>query len=221
MFCSVLSAAIYGVDAVKVQVEADVSDGMPQFVMVGSASSRVKEGQDRVKTALRNTGVVFPPKRVTVNLVPADIRKDGSRFDLPVAVAFLKAVGKIPPNSLSDAMVIGEVRLNGGIQGVTGVLSTVILAREEGLGRCVIPHDNIREGKAVDGISVIGVSSLQQLIAYCCDETQAVAESTSPSISDKKDSEVDFQDILGGKRQNNAGKASADNYATTDKRREP
>ena len=197
MFCSVLSAAIYGIDAVKVQVEADVSDGMPQFVMVGSASSRVKEGQDRVKTALRNAGVAFPPKRVTVNLVPADIRKDGSRFDLPVAVAFLKAVGRIPPKSLSDAMIIGEVRLNGAIQGVTGVLSTVLLARKEGLLRCVIPHDNIIEAKAVDGIKVIGVASLQQLIAYCIDETQTEEENIVLPVSERKDYDVDFQDLVG------------------------
>lgn len=197
MFCSVLSAAIYGIDAVKVQVEADVSDGMPQFVMVGSVSSRVKEGQDRVKTALRNAGVAFPPKRVTVNLVPADIRKDGSRFDLPVAVAFLKAVGRIPPKSLSDAMIIGEVRLNGAIQGVTGVLSTVLLARKEGLLRCVIPHDNIIEAKAVDGIKVIGVASLQQLIAYCIDETQTEEENIVLPVSERKDYDVDFQDLVG------------------------
>lgn len=105
MFCSVLSATIYGVDAVKVQVEADVSDGMPQFVMVGSVSMQVKEGQDRVKTALRNVGVVLPPKRITISLVPADIRKEGSRFDLPVAVAVLRAAGRIPPKALDGGLL--------------------------------------------------------------------------------------------------------------------
>lgn len=196
MFCSVLSAAIYGVDAVKVQVEADVSDGMPQFVMVGSVSTQVKEGQDRVKTALRNVGVVLPPKRVTINLVPADIRKDGSRFDLPVAVAFLRSIGRIPPKALDDAMVIGEVRLNGGIQGVTGVLSTVLLARELGCRRCVIPGDNIIEGKIVDGIQVIGVESIEQLIQYCCDEG-TLGEDTEVNVEAEEDYDVDFQDILG------------------------
>lgn len=196
MFCSVLSAAIYGVDAVKVQVEADVSDGMPQFVMVGSVSTQVKEGQDRVKTALRNVGVKLPPKRVTINLVPADIRKDGSRFDLPVAVAFLRSIGRIPPRALEDAMVIGEVRLNGGIQGVTGVLSTVLLARELGCRRCVIPWDNIIEGKIVDGIQVIGVESLDQLIHYCC-EAEVIGEKIEVKAESEADYDVDFQDILG------------------------
>lgn len=197
MFCSVLSAAIYGVDAVKVQVEADVSDGMPQFVIVGSVSAQVKEGQDRVRTALRNAGVAFPPKRVTINLVPADIRKDGSRFDLPMAVAFLKAVGRIPPRALDDVMVIGEVRLNGGIQGVTGVLSTVLLARKSGCKRCVIPRDNIKEGNIVDGIQVIGVESLKQLITYCFDEMSIKEDKEREAVDEKGDYDVDFQDILG------------------------
>lgn len=195
MFCSVLSATIYGVDAVKVQVEADVSDGMPQFVMVGSVSMQVKEGQDRVKTALRNVGVVLPPKRITISLVPADIRKEGSRFDLPVAVAVLRAAGRIPPKALDGDMIIGEVRLNGGIQGVTGVLPTVLLARELGCKRCVIPRDNIIEGKIVEGIQVVGVESLEQLIRFCCEGLPGEEEVTVPE--EEEDYEVDFQDIIG------------------------
>lgn len=196
MFCSILSAAICGIDAVKVYVEADVSDGMPQFVMVGSVSVQVKEGQDRVKTALRNAGLVLPPKRITVNLVPADIRKEGSRFDLPVAAAVLRAVGRIPPKSLEGIMVVGEVRLNGAIQGITGVLPTVLLARELGCEKCIVPKDNIIEGKIVEGIQVIGVESLEQLIRFCCDEA-GEEEQEIFFEEETEEYDLDFMDIMG------------------------
>ena len=100
MFCRVWSMVIHGVEAVPVRVEADVSDGMPVFTIVGYVSAQVREAQDRVRTALRNLGIVLPPKRIVINLAPADIRKDGPRFDLPIAAAVLQAVGRIPPGSL-------------------------------------------------------------------------------------------------------------------------
>lgn len=196
MFCSVLSATLYGVDAVKVQVEADVSDGMPQFVMVGSVSSQAKEGQDRVRTALRNVGVVLPPKRVTISLVPGDIRKEGSRFDLPVAAAVLRAIGRIPPKALEETLLIGEVRLNGAIQGVTGVLPTVLLAKELGCRRCLIPKDNIIEGKIIKGIQVVGIGSLEELIVYCCNEFPK-EDAQEAEGQQEADYDCDFSDIIG------------------------
>ena len=142
MFCGVMSAEIAGVEAVPVRVEADLSDGLPFFAVVGYVSSQVKEAQDRVKTALKNQGLVLPPKRMIINLAPGDIRKEGTRFDLPIAAAILAALGKIPAEPLSRMMVLGELHLDGGVGGVRGILPSVRKARELGLEVCVVPAEN-------------------------------------------------------------------------------
>ena len=118
MYSSVLSATISGVEGVPVLVEADVSNGLPVFSMVGYLSSRVREAQERVWTALRNTGLSFPPKRITVNLSPADIRKEGTRFDLPIAAALLGAFGYLDKEKLQGVCMAGELGLNGEMKGV-------------------------------------------------------------------------------------------------------
>ena len=120
MYCSVLSATVSGMEMIPVQVEADVSDGMPQFTMVGYVSAQVKEAQDRVRTALKNMGISLPPKRITINLSPADVRKEGSRFDLPIAAGVLMTLGRIPPGSLRKTMVLGELGLDGHVQEISG-----------------------------------------------------------------------------------------------------
>lgn len=167
MFCSVLSAAISGVEAVPVWVEADVSDGMPVFSMVGHVTAQVKESTDRVRTALRNLNIFLPPKRITINLAPGDLRKEGSRFDLPIAAAVLEALGRIPQEALEGVMVLGELHLDGRVEKVTGVLPSVLNARQRGCRACVIPSDNLREGKAVSGVQVFGIKNLRELISYC------------------------------------------------------
>ena len=151
-------------DAYLVRVEADISEGMPQFLMVGYLSSEVREAGDRVRTALRNTGFVLPPKRIMVNLAPAGIRKAGSRFDLPVAAAILASLEKIPADSLKDVMLTGELSLSGQILPVTGILALAEAARDGGVRRCIVPEGNAAEGAVLDGLEVIGVSSLAQLI---------------------------------------------------------
>lgn len=167
MYCSILSAAISGIEALPVRVEADVSDGLPVFNMVGYVSSQVREAQDRVRTSLKNIGLSMPPKRITINLSPGVIRKEGTRFDLPIAASVLAALGRIPASSLRNTMVIGELKLNGGVLGITGVLPSVLKARETGCRCCLIPYDNLREGRCIDGIRTVGIRSLQDLIDYC------------------------------------------------------
>lgn len=130
VFASVLSAAISGMEVCSVQVEADVSNGLPCFTMVGFPSTQVKEAQDRVRTALKNNGISLPPKKVTVNLAPADLRKEGAGFDLPVAAAILAAAGFLEPGLLKDVMVMGELSLNGEVRSISGVLPRVIRARD-------------------------------------------------------------------------------------------
>ena len=168
MFCSVLSAAISGVEAVPVWVEADVSDGMPVFTMVGHVTAQVREAADRVRTALRNLGIFLPPKRITINLSPGDLRKEGTRFDLPIAAAVLMALGRIPAEALDGAMVLGELHLDGRVESIRGVLPSVLKARERKCPFCVVPADNLREGQVVEGVRIVGIRDLKGLIRYCC-----------------------------------------------------
>ena len=167
MFASVLSAAIFGMEVCPIQVEADVSNGLPSFTMVGYASAQVKEAQERVRTALKNSGVALPPRRITVNFVPADIKKEGAGFDLPVAAAVLAASGMLKPELLKDVMMVGEVSLNGEIHPVSGILPRVIHAGETGLRFCVIPFGNLKEGLLVKNINVMGVRTLKEMLLFC------------------------------------------------------
>ena len=112
MFSTILSAAVIGIEAHPVQVEADICDGLPQFCMVGDLAPEVREAADRVRTALRNTKILFPPKKVTINLSPAHIRKEGTRFDLPIAVSLLLALGIIPREYAEGVLIMGELGLN-------------------------------------------------------------------------------------------------------------
>ncbi|MCI5648409.1 MAG: ATP-binding protein [Fusicatenibacter sp.] len=203
MFCKVMSAAILGLEIIPIWVEADVSDGMPSFNMVGYVSVQVREAQDRVRTALRNMGIILPPKRITINLSPADIRKEGSRFDLPIAAAVLMALGRLPMGSLDHTLLVGELGLDGRVQGVTGVLPSVAAALEKDCTHCIVPMDNVAEGRNIRQIQVIGIENLQDLIVYSCMGT--IPEEAQVSEPVKKDSKeeaadddtVDFAEISG------------------------
>ena len=199
MFCSILSAAISGVEAFPVCVEADVSDGMPVFSIVGSVGHQVREAQDRVRTALRNLGVSLPPKRITINLAPGDLHKEGSRFDLPIAAAVLSAAGRLPARRLEKVMVLGELHLNGRVEKVTGVLPSVLLAREKGCEACVIPEGNLREGRNVEGIRIVGIGSLQELADYCRGELPQRQLPPDDTAGERcfPEEPVDFGDIRG------------------------
>ena len=150
----------------EIQVEADVSDGLPSFTMVGFPSAQVREAQERVRTAFKNNRLSLPPKRVTVNFAPADMKKEGAGFDLPVAAAVMAAAGILEPELLKEVLIVGEISLNGEIHGVSGVLPRVIRARELGLRFCIIPQENLREGRLVRDMQVVGVKTLTDMI--CC-----------------------------------------------------
>lgn len=191
MFSSVLSAGIFGVDAFPVWVEADVSDGLPCFTMVGFVSSQVKEAQDRVRTALRNASLALPPKRITINLAPADMKKDGSWFDLPVAAAVLGAIGKVPFAALENAMLAGELGLDGAIRSVAGILSIVLKAKEMGCKKCIIPRGNENEGRVVEGIEIVSVGSILEFISYCNDGEKKKNSKNEAIIGEEKKESVD------------------------------
>lgn len=166
MFSRILSAAICGMEGIPVQVEADVSEGLPGFSMVGDLSGKVKEAQDRVMTAFRNSGIHLMPKRVTINLSPADVRKDGTGFDLPIALAVLTAYQVFPAEAAQNMMVLGELSLNGAVKGVRGVLPMVQTAKRLGCKVCILPEENRMEGELIPDIRIVGVESLRQVAAF-------------------------------------------------------
>lgn len=197
LFASVLSAAISGMEVCPVQVEADVSSGLPCFTMVGFPSTQVKEAQDRVRTALKNNGISLPPKKVTVNLAPADLRKEGAGFDLPVAAAS----GFIEPQLLRNVMVVGELSLNGEVRSVSGVLPRVIRARELGCRYCIIPFENLAEGALVKDMKVVGVQNIKEVLKLVSDPDAFGKENQfSEENSEENQAEenlVDFGEICG------------------------
>lgn len=164
MYSIVSTAILQGIRSVSIQVEADVSDGMPLFEMVGFLASEVQESKERVRTALRNSGFVLPPKRITVNFTPADIRKSGSGFDLPIAVAVLAALGVVKKERLSGILFLGEVGLNGRLKPVKGVLPVTAEAKERGIGKCIIPMENMQEAKLVPGIEIGAADCIRTVV---------------------------------------------------------
>lgn len=173
MYSVVHTAVLSGIDACLVSVEADISNGMPMFEMVGLLASEVRESKERVRTALKNCQYELPIKRITVNLAPANIRKSGSGFDLPVAVAVLAAMEVFPTDILEDMFFAGEISLEGRIIGINGVLPMVICAKEAGLKTCIVAKENVKEASLVPGMQVIGLPHLQEVLAYLRGDAEA------------------------------------------------
>ena len=166
-FSTVKSAAMEGLAVEIVYVEADVSNGLPIFHMVGYLSSEVKEAAERVRSAVRNSGLEFPAKRVVINLSPATMRKRGASFDLPIAVAILTSLGVLQQNRrMKDCMIIGELGLDGQVRKVPGILSMVSEAKARKVTSCIVPRENEKEAELVEGIRIIAVGSLRECISY-------------------------------------------------------
>lgn len=166
MFSTILSGAIYGIESYLVHVEVDLSSGLPCFVMVGSLGSEVKESGERVRIALKNTGISIPPMHISVNFSPADIRKEGTGFDLPVAIGVLTAMEKLPAGCTEGILVLGELGLNGEVKPVKGVLPVAIKAVKAGITKCLVAKENVREAAAVSGMKAVGIENLMQIIEY-------------------------------------------------------
>ena len=164
MFGTITSGTIHGIRSCMIQVEVDVSQGLPCFQIVGLPGSEVREARERVKVALKNVGITLPPVCINVNLSPADIPKSGTMFDLPVAVGIMTALDRLPQESLRDTLLIGELGLSGEIKAVKGVLPIVREAVHKGIKRCILPADNAWEGDLVENVLSIGVSNLQETL---------------------------------------------------------
>lgn len=166
MIVKIISGAILGIESYPVEVEVDTSSGLPQFSTVGLPDAAVKESKDRIKSAIKNTGYRFPKHRVTVNLAPADIKKEGTGFDLPIAIGILAAEDIVERTKLKEYMLIGELSLDGRIKGVHGALSASYQAKNMGLKGIVVPRDNAVEAAMVEAIDVIAVDYLHHVVEY-------------------------------------------------------
>ncbi|MFN2566976.1 MAG: YifB family Mg chelatase-like AAA ATPase [Gemmatimonadaceae bacterium] len=196
MLATARSAAVQGIEAFDVLVEVDVALGLPQWTIVGLPAGAVKESRERVTAALANAGLPLPPRRVTVNLAPADVRKEGTAFDLPVALAMLLALGALPAGALDDLVVLGELGLDGTIRGVRGVLP---VARRVGRGRrrrtLVVPAANLAEAALVGGVRLAIPRTLSELIAWL--RVGVLPEPQRPSASVAACGDTDFADVVG------------------------
>jgi magnesium chelatase family protein len=164
VLASLRTAAVYGVEACPVHVEVDVSFGLPSFTMVGLPDASVRESRERVRLAIRNSGFEYPPHRITVNLSPADVRKAGTSFDLPIALGILAATGIVERRRIADLVLLGELSLDGSVQATRGVLPIAVAARRAGLSGMLLPAANVREAAIVAGLDLLAVSSLADAV---------------------------------------------------------
>lgn len=199
MLAKVLSATVIGVDGLIVEVEIDLSFGLPFFSTVGLPEGAVRESKDRVRAAIKNCGYEFPSKRITVNLAPADVKKTGTAFDLPIALGILSASGLLPPEALTSLMVAGEVSLDGGVRTVSGVLSMILAAREAGCRRCLVPVENSAEAAVVEGIDVFAINSLPVAVEFLRGmvEMNPVQVDRLALFRERDQYGVDFSDVKG------------------------
>src|SRR6476660_6195009 len=172
------TAAVFGVDASPVHVEVDVSFGFPAFTMVGLPDASVRESRDRVRAAIRNSGYDFPAHRITVNLAPADVRKAGAAFDLPIALGILAAQGVVERREIADCVLLGELSLDGSIHPTRGALPVAAAAKRDGLEAILLPASNAGEAAVVSGLKVFAVSSLADAVQALNDPASRCAVSS-------------------------------------------
>ncbi|MBQ9199440.1 MAG: YifB family Mg chelatase-like AAA ATPase [Lachnospiraceae bacterium] len=201
MFSKVTGGTVIGIDGALIGVEADINDGLPMLNLVGYLSSSVKEAGERVRTALKNSGFFLPSKRITINLSPADIRKYGSGFDLPIAISIVLSMGIIPNIDLTKTIIIGELGLDGRVSFVNGVLPMVYHAFENGIDTCIVPYENINEAGLIEGMKVFGVKNLTEAIEFIQGNLKLEAyKNTECSLSNTfPDYNCDFSEIKGQK----------------------
>lgn len=199
MLAKVLSSAILGIDAILVDVEVDIAQGLPQFATVGLPDGAVKESKDRVKSALKNSGYDFPNRRITVNLAPADIKKEGACFDLPISIGILAATGVVKSAALKDYLLLGELSLDGGVKPVRGCLPVAVAAKQAGFRGVIVPRENAPEGAVVEGIDVIGVTELAEVVEFLNGERPIIPFETDLEVLFRQNSEAgeDFSEVKG------------------------
>lgn len=211
MLSKVLSSALIGINGFKVIVEVDISQGLPAFDIVGLPDSVVKESKDRVRTAIKNSNINMPIKRITVNLAPANIRKEGPSFDLPIAVGILSCIETIKSQNFLDTMIIGELSLDGSIKPVGGVLPMIHTGKENGVKKFIVPFDNAKEACLVGQVEIIGVKNLIELINHFNGSKIPPMSINIDNIikNDNIENNLDFSDVKGQENVKRALEISA------------
>ncbi len=210
MYQSILSGAFHGMDCYLVSVEVDVSDGLPCMEMIGYLAGQVKETKDRVRVGIKNSGYKIPPKRITISLSPADIRKDGNGFDLAVALGILGAMnGNVWKNK--EVLVLGELGLDGAVKGVRGVLPILLSAQQNGVKCCIVPEENGTEANIVKHMSVMAVSSLKEAVVAMnrLISGEVVEKHEVQTESSELVYETDFSQVAGQEQAKRAAEIAA------------
>ncbi len=170
MLAKVMTCAVVGLEGAIVEVEADISPGLPSFTIVGLPDAAVQEARERVRAAIRNSGCTFPMKRIVVNLAPADLKKAGPTYDLPIAVGILLSSEQIYAD-VSQTIILGELSLYGSLRHTNGILPMVALANQEGLSTIIVPATDVKEASLIEGTKITPATSLSQLVSYFRGET--------------------------------------------------
>lgn len=199
MLSKLNSSAVLGIDAYKVEVEADITQMLPSFAIVGLPDGAVRESKERVMSAIKNTGFSFPNNKITINMAPADIKKGGSAYDLPIALGVLQASGQIRPRNMEEYIVLGELSLDGTVKPVKGVLPMAIASRKEEVKGMIIPHQNAEEAAVAEGLNIYPVGSLQEAIKFLEDdnECEPFRIDLDKTFDQALSYAVDFSDVRG------------------------
>ncbi|MEG2882616.1 MAG: YifB family Mg chelatase-like AAA ATPase, partial [Christensenella sp.] len=206
MLAKVLSFGLMGIDGYPVLVETDVYNGLPAYELVGLPDAAVKESKERVRSAIKNSGFTYPTKRITVNLAPADLKKEGPMYDLAIAVGLLAASDQVLPDLLKYMVIFGELSLNGDVRPVNGILPMVIEARERGFNLMVVPWENAQEASYISDIKILPIKHLRELAAILNKQTRPdfFPPSQWNPPSDIQKPEVDFADVKGQEKAKRA-----------------
>ena len=218
MFSSVITGGLNGMEAYLLQAEVDVSTGLPGICMVGSLGNEVREAKERIQVALKNAGYDVPPNKITVNLSPANIRKEGTGYDVPIAIGLLMSLGYFEEKACENMLFVGELGLNGEIKPVSGILPIVRKASMEGVACCIVPEGNALEGSAIPGVCVKGVSDIRHLVRYLQENDDGEKEKllptcqcSMPQIRKQREQEQceDFADVKGQEQAKRAAEIAA------------
>lgn len=199
MLAKVFSSAVLGIDAALVEVEVDIAAGLPAFAVVGLPDASVKESRERVKAAVQNSGLDFPYRRITVNLAPADVRKEGSAYDLPIAIGLLNATGVIPTAPLQTYVILGELSLDGRIKPIKGALSIALAAQKAGMQGLIVPRENAAEAAVVQGVAVYAADTLPQVVEFLTGKLalEPVQFDLHAMFSPSHPASIDFAEVKG------------------------
>ena len=211
MFSKIKSISLKGLDGFLVEIQTNISNGMPEFEIVGLPDVTVKEAKKRIETAIKNSGLEFPNKKILINLAPADIKKGGSCFDLAMAIGILiavKAIPKIDINKLVNTIFIGELSLDGKINRVNGILPMCIEAKELGIKRIILPKANANEASVVEDVDIIAINNIKELIEYLNNEICLEKIKNKNNIIPEK-YDIDFSDVKGQENVKRALEISA------------